>query len=318
MNLHDLNMFATVARLGSLTKAAKSLATVQSNVTARIRLLEEELGARLFHRHHHGISLTRKGHDFLPYAQQMTSLVQKARETVSNNKEVEGVLRIGSLQTTAAARLPELLKTYVSRWQKVDLAVETGTTKELIEGVLAHRLDGAFVAGPIEHRELDTLLAYVEELVLVTPLAYRSLNEYLAKGPIPKLFVFKIGCSYRYKIEHYLSQRGFEVLNEMEFGTIEGIIGCVSAGLGITMLPRSVVERSARRKEVRIHELAKKENRVETLFVIRKAAIRSSALDRLIEVITLQDRNGNTKAISGARKHNSGQAPLNEDALRKF
>jgi DNA-binding transcriptional LysR family regulator len=237
MNLHDLNLFATVVRLGSLTKAAKSLSTVQSNVTARIRLLEDELGAQLFHRHHHGISLTRKGHEFLPYAQQMTSLLQKAKETVSITNEVEGVLRIGSLSTTAAARLPELLKTYVSTWQKVDLAIETGTTKELIDAVLDHRLDGAFVCGPIEHRELDTIPAFVEELVLVTPLACHSLNQYLAEGTIPKLFVFKIGCSYRYKIEQYLSRRGVDLLNEMEFGTIEGIIGCVSAGLGITMLP---------------------------------------------------------------------------------
>lgn len=302
MNLHDLNLFVTVARLGSLTKAAKSLSTVQSNVTARIRLLEDELGAQLFHRHHHGISLTRKGHEFLPYAQQMTVLVQKARETVSNTQEVEGVLRIGSLSTTAAARLPDLLKAYVSTWHKVDLAIETGTTKELIAGVLDHRLDGAFACGPIEHRELDTMLAFVEELVLITPPAYRSPAQYLAGGTIPKLFVFKIGCSYRHKIEQYLSRHGVELLNEMEFGTIEGIIGCVSAGLGITMLPRSVIERSARRNEVRIHELSKADSQVETLFVTRRNVVRSSALDRLIEVIILQRRNGKNKQLPATEK----------------
>ncbi|HTI97372.1 MAG TPA: LysR family transcriptional regulator [Dongiaceae bacterium] len=285
MNLHDLNLFATVARLGSITKAAKALATVQSNVTARIRLLEDELGAQLLHRHHHGISLTRKGQEFLPYAQQMTALVQKARETVSNTHEVEGVLRLGSLQTTAAARLPELLRTYVNTWQRVDLAIETGTTRELVEAVLNHRLDGAFVCGPIDHHELDTVLAFEEELVLVTPLAYRSPAQYLSGGAIPKLFVFKIGCSYRSKIEQYLARHGVDLLNEMEFGTIEGIVGCVSAGLGITMLPRSVVERSARRHEVRLHELAQKDSRVETLFVTPRSVVRSSAMERFIEVI---------------------------------
>jgi DNA-binding transcriptional LysR family regulator len=298
MNLHDLRLFETVARLGSITKAAKSLATVQSNVTTRVRLLEEELGVQLFQRHHHGISLTRKGHDFLPYAQQVASLVQKARESVANDKEVAGGLRIGSLQTTAAARLPELLKAYVSRWQKVDLAVETGTTKELIESVLARRIDGAFVAGPVEHRELDTTLAYVEELVLVTPLTFRNLSQYLAEGPIPKLFVFKVGCSYRYKLEQYMSQQGVGLLNEMEFGTIEGIIGCVSAGLGITMLPRSVIECSARRREVKTHRLARNE-KVETLFVTRKAPVRSAALERFIEVINSRNWTVKPKKISG-------------------
>src|SRR5580658_9454871 len=113
MNNHDLNIFATAARLGSITKAAKSLSTVQSNVTTRIRLLEDELGVQLFYRNHSGINLTRKGHELLPYAQQMVALVHKAKETVSNSKEVQGTLRIGSSQTTAAARLPELLKDYV-------------------------------------------------------------------------------------------------------------------------------------------------------------------------------------------------------------
>src|SRR5579872_5565815 len=106
MNNHDLNIFAAAARLGSITRAAKSLSTVQSNVTARIRLLENELGVQLFHRNHSGITLTPKGHELLPYADQMTALVQKARETVSNSKQVEGILRIGSLQSTASVRLP--------------------------------------------------------------------------------------------------------------------------------------------------------------------------------------------------------------------
>jgi hypothetical protein len=61
------------------------------------------------------------------------------------------------------------------------------------------------------------------------------------------------------------------------------------------MLPRSVVERSARRKEIRIHELSRKDNRVETLFVTRKTVVRSSALDRFIEVIATQGRNGKVK-----------------------
>ena len=285
MNNHDLNIFATAARLGSITKAAKSLATVQSNVTTRIRLLEDELGVQLFYRNHAGINLTRKGHELLPYAQQMVALVQKAKETVSNNKEVHGILRIGSLQTTAAARLPEVLKDYVAKYNKVDIAVETGTAAELTERVLDYRVDGAFVAGPVDHPELNSVLAFVEEVVLVTPVAYRTVEEYLAKGPVPKVLVFKVGCFYRNMLEGYLSEEGIDLLNQLEIGTLEGIIGCVSAGLGITMLPRSVVERTTRRKQVRIHELPKKVSRVETLFITHKAQVRSSALERLIEVI---------------------------------
>src|SRR5215467_11515267 len=107
MDLHDLNVFATAARLGSVTKAAKSLSTVQSNVTARIRLLERELDVQLFDRTHRGITLTPKGQQLLPYAQQMLALAEQARTAVASTTDVRGTLRIGSIHSTASARLPE-------------------------------------------------------------------------------------------------------------------------------------------------------------------------------------------------------------------
>ena len=79
---------------------------------------------------------------------------------------------------------------------------------------------------------------------------------------------------------------GSAVLSQMEFGTIDGIIGCVAAGLGVSMLPRSVIERSSRRKEVSIHPLARPNRYVETQFVTHRAQVRSLALSRLIDVIT--------------------------------
>ena len=285
MNLHDLNIFTTVSRLGSITKSAKALSTVQSNVTTRIRLLEEDLGAKLFHRRHHGVQLTRKGRDLLPYAQQIIALVENAREAVSDDREVHGVLRIGSLQTTASARLPELLKRYIAKYNQVDIAVETGTTAELHEKVLACEIDGAFIAGPVDHPQLRAVPAFNEELVMLTPSNYRSVDEYLSKGPIPKVLVAKVGCSYRQQLERYLSSEGIAQLHEMEFGTIDGIIGCVGAGLGIAMLPKSAVESSSRGKEVTLHRLPGKIGHVETLFITRRTQVRTNALERLIGVI---------------------------------
>lgn len=288
MDIHDLNVFATAARLGSITKAANALFTVQSNVTARIRILEDELGVRLFHRNHNGITLTPKGQELLPYAQRTMALLEEARETVSNQKEVNGILRIGSLHSTASTRLPRILKAYIVKYNKVDLAVETGTAADLTEKVLDHRIDGAFVSGPIQHNELRCIPAFVEELVMATPLQYRSVEQYLAKGPIPKVLVFKVGCYYRQVMERYLSKAGIDLLNEMEFGTLDGIIGCVGAGLGITMLPRSVFEQSALRKQIRIHKLPKDAGRVETLFIMHRGQVYSRAMDRLLEIIAGQ------------------------------
>ena len=288
MDIHDLTVFAAAARHGSVTKAAQSLSTVQSNVTTRIRLLETELNVRLFHRNHRGITLTQKGQRLLPYAQQMLSLVEHAKAAVSDTREVGGTLHIGALQSTATARLPDVLKTYAARHSHVDISVETGTSVDLIAKVLESKLDGAFVSGIEDHPSLDVVTSYVEELVIITPAAFRSVKSYLKQSALAKTLVFKIGCHYRQRLEQYLGAEGVGMLSPMDFGTIDGIIGCVAAGLGISLLPRSVVERSSRRKEIAMHQLPKAHRYVETQFVTHKAQVQSLALTRLIDVIVGQ------------------------------
>ena len=288
MDIHDLTVFAAAARHGSVTKAGQSLSTVQSNVTTRIRLLETELNVRLFHRNHRGITLTQKGQRLLPYAQQMLSLVEHAKAAVSDTREVGGTLHIGALQSTATARLPDVLKTYAARHSHVDISVETGTSVDLIAKVLESKLDGAFVSGIEDHPSLDVVTSYVEELVIITPAAFRSVKSYLKQSALAKTLVFKIGCHYRQRLEQYLGAEGVGMLSPMDFGTIDGIIGCVAAGLGISLLPRSVVERSSRRKEIAMHQLPKAHRYVETQFVTHKAQVQSLALTRLIDVIVGQ------------------------------
>ena len=288
MQVSDLNLFAAVARHGSITKAASRLNTVQSNVTTRLRLLEEELGVSLFQRHHHGVSLTRSGRDLLPYAHQLDVLLQKAKAAVASDGAIRGALRIGSLETTAAARLPSLLRKYVPAHRNVDLAIETGTTRTLTQAVLEYRLDGAFVAGPVEVDELDETLSFVEELVLVSSPEHKSVPAALQEGTMPKLFVFRVGCSYRQKLERFLAGRGVSLVNQLEMGTLEGILGCVSAGLGITMMPLSVVEPYAKRREVAVHRLAASEARVDTVFITRREAVRSPALEEFLSVLSNQ------------------------------
>jgi DNA-binding transcriptional LysR family regulator len=285
MNVADLNVFAAVARHGSITKAARRLNTVQSNVTTRLRLLEQELGVSLFQRHHQGVTLTRSGRDLLPYAHQLDVLLLKARDAVSANQATRGALRLGSMETTAAARLPALLRKYVPAHRNVDVAIETGTTRTLTQAVLEYRLDGAFVAGPVEVDELESARAFMEELVLVSSPEYKSVPSALAEGKIPKVFVFRVGCSYRQKLERFLAGRGLTLVNQLEMGTLEGIIGCVSAGLGITMMPFSVVESYVKRQEVAVHRLSPADARIETVFITRRDLVRSPALEEFMATL---------------------------------
>ena len=106
MELSDLLTFSTVARLGGITRAADELNTVQSNVTQRVKALEAEIGTALFERHSRGMTLTGAGRRLLPYAQRMTALSREAVLAARDDGEPKGPLSIGSMETTAAVRLP--------------------------------------------------------------------------------------------------------------------------------------------------------------------------------------------------------------------
>ena len=106
MELSDLLTFSTVARLGGITRAADELNTVQSNVTQRVKALEAEIGTALFERHSRGMTLTGAGRRLLPYAQRMAALSREALLAARDDGEPKGPLAIGSMETTAAVRLP--------------------------------------------------------------------------------------------------------------------------------------------------------------------------------------------------------------------
>ena len=282
MDAGDLRVFAAVARLGGMNRAAAELNTVQSNVTARVRLLEETLGASLFHRHSRGVTLTAAGQTLLPYADRIGHLLAEARRAVIDDGKPKGPLSLGSLETTAGLRLPPLLASYAADYPEVDLVLKTGTTCELVEEVAAHRLEGAFVCGPVDHPELSEEAVFSEELVLVTARSVRHLDELMRKGGL-KTIVFRAGCSYRDRLDAVLAARGVVGVRRLDFGSVEGILGCVAAGVGVTLLPKGVVTAAWREGRVAVHELPVAEARVDTVFVRRRNGYTSSALAAFLE-----------------------------------
>jgi len=248
MELSDLVTFSTVARLGAVTRAADELNTVQSNITHRVKALEAEIGTPLFERHSRGMTLTGAGRRLLPYAQRLAALSREAVLAAREDGEPKGPLSIGSMETTAAVRLPSLLAEFHRRFPAVQLSLRTAPTADLVAAVLDGSLDGAFVAGPIAHAELTDVTAFQEELVLVTARRWASLAALRAGTPEsgPTALVFRTGCSYRQRLEQLLTEFGWPSAARFELGTLDGMIGCVAAGMGVTLLPRAVVERSDR------------------------------------------------------------------------
>jgi len=292
VELSDLLTFATVARAGGITRAAEALNTVQSNVTQRIKALEAEIGTALFERHSRGMTLTGAGRRLLPYAQRIAALSREALLAARDDGEATGPLTIGSMETTAAVRLPTLLASFHRRFPEVALTLRTATTADLATAVLDGALDGAFVTSPIDHAELAGITAFREELVLIAARRFDSLAALRAGTPEsgPTALVFRIGCTYRHRLEHLFAIFGWPSAARWELGTLDGMIGCVAAGMGVALLPRAVVERSELAKQISILTLDPELARIDTLFIHRRAMHQTSALAAFIAGINDQGR----------------------------
>jgi DNA-binding transcriptional LysR family regulator len=277
MDVADLRVFEAVARLGAMSRAAAELHTVQSNVTARVRALERELGVPLFQRSSRGVALTAPGRRLLAYAGRVRHLLADARRAVEDDGDPAGPLTIGALETTAALRLSPLLASYVAAHPAVDLVLRTGTTRELVESVLEQRVECAFVCGPVGHPALAEEPVFREELAILTAPSIRTLAQALRARDL-KIIVLRAGCSYRERLEAILAGHGVAGLRQLEFGTLEAIVGCVSAGLGLTLLPKALIGTVWPAGRVAVHELPPAQARVDTVLVRGREAFVSSAL----------------------------------------
>jgi DNA-binding transcriptional LysR family regulator len=283
VDINSLKVFKTVVETGSISRASQVLNFAQSNVTTKIQQLENELGTSLFIRHNRGISLTAKGKTMLVYAEKILQLMEESQKAMKDDGDPSGSLIIGSMETTAAVRLPAILSKYHHQYPKVELTLITGPTEQHIQGVLQYKLDGAFVAGPIDHPELLEEVVVEEELVLITDTFHKPLRTITDIGA-RTLLVFRTGCSYRSKLEQLFQQQGIFPEKVMEFGTLEAIIGCVSAGLGVSLLPRSIVEKQVENGTIHVHTVPAAYSKVETVFIHRKDALITSAFQQFINM----------------------------------
>jgi DNA-binding transcriptional LysR family regulator len=283
MDVSDLRVFETVSRLGSMNRAAQELHTVQSNVTARIRSLEEELGVPLFLRHARGVTTTPAGQRILPFVGRIAKLLSDARTAAQGDGVPRGGLVIGSLETTTALRLSPLLTEFAKNYPQVRLVISTGTTHKLLDEVLSYRLEGAFVAGPVNHPDLHQEVIFQEELALVTSRAIRTPADLKGLSDL-KTIVFQIGCSYRQHLEAALADMGIVTAKPLEFGSLDAIVRCVSAGIGVALLPKGVVADAWQQGRIAVHELSPERAAVDTLFIRRMDTYLSSAMSAFISL----------------------------------
>lgn len=279
MELSDLRIFKTVAQAGSVSAAAKELNYVQSNVTARVKKLENTLNTHLFHRHKRGMTLTPEGKKLLDHTDDIFVIVNKIEKTLQDPNVPSGKLEIGAVETVI--QLPAILAKYNKRYEDVDLSLASGVTDELIDQVLNSKLDGAFITGAVTHPQLREYKVFQEELVL---LAATDTNiEDLKSLPF---LVFNKGCGYRLKLEQWLRDTNKYPVRMMEFGTLETILGSVISGLGVTIVPKSSVSNILKKGRAKAYILPKKYSKISTVFILRKDTEITTSIEKFIDVIS--------------------------------
>lgn len=273
MDFTTLKIFLLVAERSSVSRAATEIGRAPSNVTNRIRALEEELGVGLFSRDGKKMTLTREGRLFRSYATRLVALSDEARNALKPTT-IPDVLRLGSMESTAASRLPPVLQSINRAHPNLALRLTMGSTEELTRAVLAEEIDCALIARlpsdiamsqPDLLEDLDGDLIYREDVLIVLPASHPPIKSALDVR-VNWLAALEPGCTYRRVAEQWA--RPSPTIATKEVSSYHAILASVAAGDAIGVVPRSVFELMDWPGEAQTHSLRE----IQTLLIYRREA----------------------------------------------
>lgn len=279
MESHDLWIFKHVAELKSVSKAAEHLGYVQSNVSQRIKGLEDELGIRLFLRNNRGVTLTQEGQILLEYANRILLLMDEAKSHVSPKKWRRS-LTIGAPQTISAVTIPQLLASFLRDNKNIDVKVRTSDKQKLQEMLFFGELDGIFLNGPYDYLQFETVYRYFEKIVLISPKHSQSPGQTLIVNS-------DINCIYRNKLLDLCKEQNFNDPDIIEFDSLESILQAVYDGLGISIIPADIANR---RKEIQTVTYQELSETIQISFVVKKSNQQSQSLKKFIRFLQRIDK----------------------------
>jgi LysR family transcriptional regulator, transcriptional activator of the cysJI operon len=249
-----LIVFRTVAERLSFTQAAEILHLSQPSVTSHIKALEEELGVRLFERSSTGTSLTAAGERLQSFAREVARLSQQTLRAIGSlNGEQLGPLRLGASTTIAQYLLPRVLARFVELHPKVGLSIVSANTAEIVELMLARRIDLGLIEGPPGTTDLKTEHFVGDEIVVIVGREHRFAAEDAQPVPLAALaqepLLFReLGSGTRRVVEDALRKAGLEPRTMrivMELDSTEAIKSGAEAGLGVGFVSLGALRHSA-------------------------------------------------------------------------
>jgi DNA-binding transcriptional LysR family regulator len=262
MSDRRLKVFHTVARLLSFTKAAEELHMTQPAVTFQVRQLEEYFNTRLFDRTHNKVSLTPAGERVSEFAERIFDLYAEMENRVRDlTGEISGALTIGASTTIAEYMLPALLGEFKNRYPDINLRLKVSNSEGIVSMVEHNVIDLGVVESPVSNKNLIVEVCHDDQLVVVAAPDHDLVKRggKVSASDIARYpFVSREeGSGTREVIMHYLMEHKVtpsDMTFSLELGSPEAIKGAVEAGMGITILSRSIIG-----KELKLNMLAELE-----------------------------------------------------------
>lgn len=297
MDFDQLNAFLEVARLNSFSRAAVKCFRTQPAISAQIRLLEEEVGARLFDRGGGRVGLTSAGKVFHEYAERLMLLRKEALQSVADlEHNPRGELFIAANESSCLHVLPEVFAEFKRQHPAVQVGIRRGEHNDILESVLENRVDFGIVSLPVQEARLKIVPLHRDQLqVVVSPhhplldsaqpvedpaLAGEVTPEEIAQHP---LLLPKAGQT-RDTIEQMLQALPGSYSVSMELDSTALLKGFAAAGLGVAFIGRTMVQAEAHAGEVTMLDIAGRKLYREIGLIFRRDRALSRAALAFIEI----------------------------------
>jgi DNA-binding transcriptional LysR family regulator len=248
VQLHQLVYFLTVAETKHFTRAAQQLEIAQPSLSQQIRALERSLGTELFDRVRGNLTLTPAGEALLPIAQRITADVETAQQEVRELVELRGGrVRLGATPSLCTGLLPEVARQYRQHYPGIRLVIDESGSRDLVAKAASGLLDLALLVLPLHADDpaLETIPLLREDLVVVSstrqppPTDGRPIAVAELRGQ--PLVMFRSGYDLREVTVGACRRAGFAPTLAVEGGEMDAVLSMVEAGLGLAVLPSTVV-----------------------------------------------------------------------------
>ncbi|MCF6254554.1 MAG: LysR family transcriptional regulator [Thiomicrorhabdus sp.] len=248
MSDRRLQVFHTVAKVMSFTKAAEALHMTQPAVTFQVKQLEDFFNTRLFDRTHNKITLTEAGKVVYDYSAQVLELYERMNSDVREmTGEVSGTLVIGASTTVAEYMLPSLLGAFKKQYSDVNIRLQVGNTDAIVAMVENNMIDFGLVEAPVLNKNLDVHVCRIDEMQFICPkdhpLAKRNkvtIEDIRQYGYVSR----EEGSGSRAVIDTYIREQGMKYsdLNVvMELGSPEAVKMAVESDVGVAIVSRTTL-----------------------------------------------------------------------------